>query len=127
MTRSIIWIILCLALIFVINAVVDQTILHTCNDMDMQIEQIEQAVLREDWESAQGSIGQMTQRWQKSRYAWEAVADHSDVETINILMSRIDQMAGDEDAQEFLPELRELKTTLEHVRMGQKVAWYNIF
>ncbi|MDD3242891.1 MAG: DUF4363 family protein [Eubacteriales bacterium] len=126
MTRSIIGLTVSIALIILLNWSVSAMVENTCEEMHAQIQRVQQAVDRADWEQAGIVLDETEVYWQGRRKLWETVIDHDEVEKVDILLNRLEQMADTRNYANFLPELQELHFVLNHVRARLASSWSNI-
>ena len=90
------------------------------------LEQAARAALEEDWHAALTLEDAAKRRWEKSRKATAALADHSPLENIGFLFAQLEVYGALRDQGAFAACCVELRMQLLALEDAHRAAWDNI-
>ena len=92
-----------------------------------ELEKVEQAVQREDWQEAERALDGVEQEWARLQRRWAMLIDHKEMEDIEISLVDLKSAVRGRQRQEALKEGAELAFFLRHTPDAERPGWDNIF
>ena len=120
-------IILIVVLILVFNGVASRQLETVTERLNRQVEELTRAVEEENWQQAQAIQEQLFTEWEQSRHSLQKYLDHSELETVDIVMVRVKAMTYACEKSDLIPELSELSRDIIHLTQRYELALENVF
>lgn len=103
---------------------------YTCQATQGYLQDIKQAshcAQREQWDDALFALQKSWDHWQKNRAFFHTIAQHSDLDEVDILFTGTFAAAGRRDPVEFAILISQLETRLKLLAESQTMSLQNIF
>lgn len=126
MKKSVFWIAVCIVIIFAAQWAMAASFSSARAAMDRHVAGVVETVEQGRWADALERIDAMHREWTRRRSAMMAMADHDEIQRVDVLIHRTQAMAAQQDANAILPELMELKYMIEHIQNRYDFSWFNI-
>lgn len=91
------------------------------------IDRLDQAVLAEDWESAQTQLQEIERDWIKILKVYEVILEHYDLDEINKTLVKIEKYIEVEEKNLTLGEISQLKFVVETIKEREVFSISNLF
>lgn len=104
--------------------------LAVMKNTDRQLETIcqtlEQTAETQAWDEAVNLAQKAQKEWQKKRKLMAALADHSDIDTIDALFARLEVYQRRKDETEHAAICAQLSKALHTLEENHRLTWYNL-
>lgn len=88
---------------------------------------IEKSLQDDNWEIARKNMKNFEEKWEDSLFMWSLVADHSEIDNIEISIAHIKSYLKTEDFAEVNAEIASLFRYIQHIPDNEKLTLRNIF
>lgn len=99
----------------------------TSSKLEKEISAIEKSLQNNNWVSAGKNLEKMQKSWSKAKKAWTVMLDHSEIDNIDITLSRLSSYVKTKDLTLSLAETASLKQYIKHIPEKESTNISNIF
>jgi len=124
--RTWIKIFIIVAIIIAVDSVVTSYLNREHEYYEKHLTQLALYVKNEEPDKAQDIVDDVYKHWAQSHHIWETLADHSEVEQIDILFTKLSKYFPGENEDETLSDIMELYRLLEFTARRYKISIVNI-
>ncbi len=100
---------------------------RTSKQLASQAEKIHKLVREEAWDDVKAEMMQIRRLWGRHKKAWLLLVDHDDIDNIDRIIFRVDEMIRQEDRKQSLAEIAELRFFVQDVADKEVLSLANIF
>lgn len=122
------YLIIVIALVIIIFLNIWQTnyLKNTGRYLLSDINEIDNSVKREDYESALKGMAELEKTWQKIKNTWDIFGEHNDIEEINERIESMKVYAKYRDTEEVVNEYTLLQNLIEHIIESEQLNFGNV-
>jgi len=125
--KTVVFIVVSLALIIGFGMFYTAMVDRQCNDMINRLEEVSGMIQNNNWESALSELRQADIKWQDIRKIWHAFTDHTNIDSIDESLVRLKALAKAQKAEDCLVEIAVLRKKLINVPARERLTLSNIF
>ena len=99
----------------------------TGDEMTKPLDELTEAVERDDWETADFVLKDLSEKWKENEKWLAMLIDHSETDLIITTMSEISQYEKFRDKPELMANVETLRELIKHIPKKERVTFENIF
>ena len=92
-----------------------------------EAEKVRLAVHEENWDNAGSQVMKIRRMWGKHKKVWLILVDHDDIDDIDRTIYRIDELVKQNDKEQSLADIAELRFYLHDLADKESMSLANIF
>lgn len=120
-------IVLLLAVIFAFSSYTNRVLSTTSQDIASHVDEIEKTIKEGNWDKTEEQLQTIESNWDKTEKKWTVLIDHSEIDNIDISLSRMSKYIEAKEQALALAEAGVLKNLIEHIPDKETLTLKNIF
>ncbi|NLJ41321.1 MAG: DUF4363 family protein [Clostridiales bacterium] len=100
---------------------------RTSDELANQAEKVRAALSDEEWGDTDTEIKNLRQTWGKHKKTWLLLVEHSDIDSIDRTIFRVDELIRHKDKEQSLADLAELRFLVQDLADKEVLSLANIF
>jgi hypothetical protein len=99
----------------------------TSKELASQAEKIRDKVKKDAWDDANSEVMQIRRLWGKHKKTWLFLIDHDDIDDIDRIIYKLDEMISQKEKEQSLTEIAELRFLVHDLADKEVLSLANIF
>jgi hypothetical protein len=99
----------------------------TSKELASQAEKIRDKVKKDAWDDANSEVMQIRRLWGKHKKTWLLLIDHDDIDDIDRIIYKLDEMISQKEKEQSLTEIAELRFLVHDLADKEVLSLANIF
>jgi len=99
----------------------------TSTVMDEILKELENVVIKEDWDMAEDQLNKFIKKWGENKTYWSVLINHSEIDNIEQSIERLKRYIKLQDSLEASAETAGLKYYVLHIPENGRLSIENIF
>ena len=99
----------------------------TSKELASQAEKIRDKVKKDAWDDANSEVMQIRRLWGKHKKTWLFLIDHDDIDDIDRIIYKLDEMISRKEKEQSLTEIAELRFLVHDLADKEVLSLANIF
>lgn len=103
------------------------SLVHTAHDIANHLTILEDAVSKEDWQTATKEMATVQYEWDNIKRRWQILIDHQEIDNIDSTLAKVKSWVNQESKEDCMAELATLKLFVLHIPEREALRITNIF
>ncbi len=125
--KPVLMVILPLVVIIALGMFCQNILQNDADKLSLQLERLESNVGDKDWEKAESHVKQIDRTWKPTRFVWQILIDHAEVDRIDESLVRAKKYVSLKEQTDSLIEISVLRQMFLHLPEKEKPNIENIF
>jgi len=118
---------LLILIIFVTGTfMINQNINQSCERLLEDIKVLDESVKNSEWNNAKDQLTNLKREWENTRKTWELFLEHNEMDSIDVVVARLDQYVEIEERSLALGEIAEFRLLISHIKDKESFKLGNV-
>ncbi|HYF75411.1 MAG TPA: DUF4363 family protein [Candidatus Nitrosocosmicus sp.] len=92
-----------------------------------ELSSLEEDINNQNWDSATEKLEKFHEKWDRATTLWSMLIDHNEIDSIELVISKLVSYVRTHDKNEALAQLSSLKALIKHIPEKESFNLKNIF